>query len=267
MKRRRSIETHQPRDRTPSQVSAEHVQSVQHLFSQASLGPGSLSELNPSQVEGYRASKTASGSPTASTMSKTRSKRQPASNTSVSSSRPTSSSGSVRPRWSDELERSASELISHCKSSYHSGMVSLTWLIPASGYSASFGSTNPLYMISIIVQKPGSAAFPFSIDVDREYDGSYTPDFEQRESNQILRLAEHFPALGHALCMIAASDLALRQIKKPINDHQVIYHRSRALLLLNTAIAEFEPSAWLHILATIAVLASHEVSIYKIAVE
>ena len=270
VKRRRSIEASQSRNRTPSQVSAEHVQSVQHLFSQASLGPGSLSEWDPSQAEGSRAPKTASDSSPPPTMSRNRSKRksvQSVSNVSVSSSRPTSSSGPVRPRWSVELEQSASELISHCKSPSLSVIISSTLLIPGSGYSASFGSTNPLYMISIIVQRPGSAAFPFAIDVDRERGGLNTPETEQRESNQILRIAEKFPALGHALCMIAASDLALRQIKKPINDHQVIYHRSRALLLLNKAIAEFEPSAWLCILATIAVLASHEVSTDSYAVE
>ena len=115
-------------------------------------------------------------------------------------------------------------------------------------------------MISVLVQRPAASDFPFSLDLDSEESGQHSRSTRNRRQNEIYQLAEQFPALAHAICMIAASDLALRQINKPFNDHQVIYHRSKALLLLNRAIANLQESQWPATLATIAVLASHEVS-------
>ena len=94
-----------------------------------------------------------------------------------------------------------------------------------------------------------------------EYDVAIDPPVNnKRLKRRIFQLAEQFPALSHALCMIAASDLALRQVNKALNDHQVIYHRSKALLLLNQAIETLTQPLWPATVATIAVLASHEVS-------
>ena len=115
-------------------------------------------------------------------------------------------------------------------------------------------------MISVLVQRPAASDFPFSLDLDSEETGPRGQSASYRYENEIFQLAEQFPALAHAICMISASDLALRQINKPFNDHQIIFHRSKALLLLNRAIANLQESQWLATLATIAVLASHEVS-------
>jgi hypothetical protein len=111
-------------------------------------------------------------------------------------------------------------------------------------------------MISLLINRPGANRYPLTIDIDCVTDVSGPANMEQ---NMLYRLAESSVSLAHAIMMVSASDLALRQVNKAMNDRLVIYHRSRALILLNEAIRDVQSSGTLETLATTAVLACHEV--------
>src|SRR5271170_4606303 len=106
------------------------------------------------------------------------------------------------------------------------------------GYSPAFRSSHPLYMISLIVQRPHASKYPLGVDIDSEDQMEQRASSSDRAQNLIFQLAQQSPALAHALLMISASDLAFRQINKATNDHQVILHKAKALFLLNEAIRE-----------------------------
>jgi hypothetical protein len=111
-------------------------------------------------------------------------------------------------------------------------------------------------MISLLADRPGASRYPLMVDIDSSEDISGDANHEQ---NLLYRLAENSASLTHAIMMVSASDLALRQINKATSDRLVIYHKSKALTLLNEAIQDVQSSGSLETLATAAVLACHEV--------
>lgn len=117
-------------------------------------------------------------------------------------------------------------------------------------------------MLSLLAKRPGADHYPLMVDIDSSIDLS-GPD--NPGQNLLYRLAESSASLAHAIMMVSASDLALRQVNKATSERLVIYHKSRALSLLNEAIRDVQSSGSLETLATAAVLACHEVSqLYRV---
>lgn len=112
-------------------------------------------------------------------------------------------------------------------------------------------------MISLLAKRIGADRYPLMVDIDSSTD---VPGPVNVEQNLLYRLAEGSASLAHAIMMVSASDLALRQVNKSTSERLVIYHKSKALALLNEAIQDVQSSCSLETLATAAVLASHEVS-------
>lgn len=113
-------------------------------------------------------------------------------------------------------------------------------------------------MISLLAKRLGADRYPLTIDIDSSAGISGPVNVEQ---NLLYRLAEGSASLAHAIMMVSASDLALRQVNKATSERLVIYHKSRALALLNESIRVVQSSGSLETLATAAVLACHEVGI------
>lgn len=155
--------------------------------------------------------------------------------------------------WPVIMESHDEELKRHCKTLRVLLYELLTFW--TSGCSHSFRASNPLYMISLLADRPRASRYPLMVDIDSIADVS-NADFEQ---NLLYRLAESSASLAHAIMMVSASDLALRQVNKATSDRLVIYHKSRVLALLNEAIQDVQSSGSLETLATAAVLACHEV--------
>jgi len=146
-------------------------------------------------------------------------------------------------------------LKSHCKTVYRNcRTLSLTF--QSTGLSPNFRASNPLCVISLLAGRPGANRYPLTMDIDSVADVSGPANVEQ---NMLYRLVESSASLAHAIMMVSASDLALQQVDKAMNDRLVIYHKSRALALLNEAIRNVQSSGTLETLATAAVLACHEV--------
>ena len=135
----------------------------------------------------------------------------------------------------------------------------LSLILNSTGLSPGFRASNPLYMISLLVKRLGADQYPLMIDIDSSADISDPFNVEQ---NLLFRLAEGSASLAHAILMVSASDLALRQVNKATSERLVIYHKSRALVLLNEAIQNIQSSGSLETLASAAVLACHEVWIF-----
>lgn len=127
------------------------------------------------------------------------------------------------------------------------------------GYSPAFRASNPLYMISLLTQRPSAFKHPLSIDIDSDDTAEGNASLPNRPPNPLFELAQHSPVLAHALLMVSASDLALRQVNKVANDHRVIHHKAKALSLLNETIRDVADVKYQVVLSTIAVLACHEV--------
>lgn len=113
-------------------------------------------------------------------------------------------------------------------------------------------------MISLLAKRLEADRYPLMVDIDSSAD---VPGPANVEQNLLYRLAEGSASLAHAIMMVSASDLALRQVNKATSERLVIYHKSRALALLNEAIRNIQSSGTLETLATAAVLACHEVRI------
>lgn len=170
-------------------------------------------------------------------------------------------SGEGHLKWPVTMDPQGEVLKSHCNIDLYVGF-NLSLTLNSTGLSPGFRASNPLYMISMLARRLGADRYPLMIDIDSSADVSGPFNVEQ---NLLYRLAEGSASLAHAILMVSASDLALRQVNKATSERLVIYHKSRALALLNEAIQSFQSSGSLETLATAAVLACHEVCIsYKL---
>ena len=128
------------------------------------------------------------------------------------------------------------------------------------GYSPHFSACDPQYMISLVANRPRAERYPFFIDIDSVEQPNHAQLNDAFSNNQLYELAIGSPALAHALLMIGASHLAISNGNDAASDPEVIYHKQQALQLLSEAIRGLPNENYLESLATIAVLASHEVS-------
>jgi hypothetical protein len=118
-------------------------------------------------------------------------------------------------------------------------------------------------MISIISNRPSAETFPFFVDIDSHFAGQSGPGAEQFTSNPLYQLAERSPSLAHALLMVCASQIAIRNGQDICRDAATIYHKDCALQLLNGSTNALPAQSWREVLATIAVFASYEVYFYQ----
>ena len=117
-------------------------------------------------------------------------------------------------------------------------------------------------MISLLAGRPFAENYLFHIDIDsaEQHDDGRTNRFAD---NQLYQLAQHSPSVAHALLMVSASHLATIEGVHASSDRRVIYHKDRALQFLADGIQNLPAKNFLEILATIAILASHEVGVTK----
>jgi hypothetical protein len=128
------------------------------------------------------------------------------------------------------------------------------------GHSLLFRACHPLYMISLLANRPSAENYPFSIDIDSAEDLNQDYGAKNAVQNQFYRLAEGSSMLTHAFLMVSASHLAtLGNENATTRTRQAISHKSKALELLNEAIKGLPAHNYLETLATVAILASHEV--------
>ena len=112
-------------------------------------------------------------------------------------------------------------------------------------------------MISLLANRPSAENYPFSIDIDSAEDLNQDYGAKNAVQNQFYRLAESSSMLTHAFLMVSASHLAT--LGNENATRQAIGHKSKALELLNEAIKGLPAHNYLETLATVAILASHEV--------
>ena len=169
------------------------------------------------------------------------------------------------PHWPVVSEAHVQGLVNHCK----------TGSLPCSspvfrqpnvqvhlGHSVVFRASHPQYMLSLLVNRPSAEKYPFFVDIDSVED--HDLDYRAKDAVQgdFYRLAEDSPMLAQALLMVSASHLAIMEPEDAATrTRQAIDHKSKALQLLNEAIKGLPGDNYLETLATIAVLASHEVSL------
>jgi hypothetical protein len=167
------------------------------------------------------------------------------------------------PRWPVASDSHVQGLLNHCKS----GPLHCSW--PAwrhlntplhLGHSPSFRACHPQYMISLLANRPSAENYPFFIDVDSVEDLDEGYGANNAVQSEFYRLAEGSSMLAHALLMVSASHLAILEIEDAATrTRRAIDHKSKALQLLNEAIKGLPAENYMETLATIAVLASHEV--------
>ena len=115
-------------------------------------------------------------------------------------------------------------------------------------------------MISLLANRPSAENYPFFIDIDSVGDLNQDYGAKNVGQNQFYRLAESSSMVTHALLMVSASHLAtLDNENATTKTRQAINHKSKALELLNEAIKGLPTHNYLETLATVAILASHEV--------
>jgi len=115
-------------------------------------------------------------------------------------------------------------------------------------------------MISLLANRPSAENYPFFIDIDSAEDLNQDYGAKNAVPNQFYQLAEGSSMLTHALLMVSASHLAtLGNENATTKTRQAIGHKSKALELLNEAIKGLPAHNYLETLATVAILASHEV--------
>jgi hypothetical protein len=115
-------------------------------------------------------------------------------------------------------------------------------------------------MISLLANRPSAENYPFFIDVDSAEDLNQNCRAKNVAQNQFYRLAESSSMLTHAFLMVSASHLAtLENENATTRTRQAMDHKSKALELLNEAIKGLPAHNYLETLATVAILASHEV--------
>ena len=113
-------------------------------------------------------------------------------------------------------------------------------------------------MISLLADRSVSKRYAFCIDIDDRGTPDINEDAPSKATSLLFRLAEDSSSLAHALLMVAASHLSVQQDGK-INSHEVVHHKGLALSFLNDAVQQLPHSNYYECLATVAVLASHEV--------
>jgi Fungal specific transcription factor domain len=165
--------------------------------------------------------------------------------------------------WPVEPGAHVQGLINHCEASlvrYSSPIVRHSNMVLPLGHSPLFRACHPQYMISLLANRPSAEIYPFFIDIDCVEDRVPEYGVQSAEQSEFYRLAEASPMLAHALLMASASHLALIEPEDAsLRTRQAIDHKSKALQLLNEAIKGLPADKYVQILATIAVLASHEV--------
>jgi hypothetical protein len=154
-------------------------------------------------------------------------------------------------------------LVNHCKTGplcYSSPNFSQLNARLHIGHSLVFRACHPLYMISLLANRPSAENYPFFVDIDSGEDFNEHDKPKNGVQNQFYRLAESSSMLTHALLMVSASHLAtLENEHATTNTRQAINHKSKALESLNEAIEGLPTHNYLETLATVAILASHEV--------
>jgi hypothetical protein len=115
-------------------------------------------------------------------------------------------------------------------------------------------------MVSFLANRVSAENYPFFIDIDCAEDRTHGYGAHNAEQSEFNRLAEASSMLSHALLMVSASHLAIIEPEHTaLRTRQAIDHTSKAIQLLNGAIESLPADKYVEILATVAVLASHEV--------
>jgi hypothetical protein len=119
-------------------------------------------------------------------------------------------------------------------------------------------------MTSLLANRPSAENYPFFVDIDSAEDLNEDYGAGSAVQSEFYRLAENSSMLAHALLMVSASHLAILEVEDAATrTRQAIDHKSKALELLNETIKGLPTNNYLETLATIAVLASHEVSLFE----
>lgn len=173
-----------------------------------------------------------------------------------------------RANWLIPADLQVQELLNHCKhclqchffaDSYVRVSDRLLTLLSCLGHSPAFRACHPQYMISLIANRPSAEHYPFFADIESNHRFELTHGTEAIEHNELYQLAQRSPPLAHALLMISSSHLASTEADHTSQDGGANFHKDRALQLLNEDIKTLPTENYLETLATIAVLASHEV--------
>ena len=167
--------------------------------------------------------------------------------------------------WPVDSETHVPGLLSHCKTSpapSYWPIICHSNVLLHLGHSFLFRACHPQYMISLLSNRPSAENYPFFVDVDCDEDVNPEYGTKNAVQSELYRLAEGSSMLAHALLMVSASHLAIIEPGDgTARTRQAIDHKSKALQLLNEAIKGLPGDNYLDTLATIAVLASHEVSV------
>jgi hypothetical protein len=173
------------------------------------------------------------------------------------------SPGVVIAQWPVASDAHVQGLVNHCKISSlccSSPVFSQFNACLHIGHSPLFRACHPLYMISLLANRPSAEKYPFFIDIDSAEDLNQDCGAKNAVQNQLYRLAKSSSMLTHALLMVSASHLAtLENDNTTTQARQAIDHKSKALELLNEVIKGLPEHNYLETLATVAILASHEV--------
>ena len=177
----------------------------------------------------------------------------------------TNSPGVGISNWPVDSETHVPGLLNHCKT----GSLPSYWpairhpnVLLLLGHSFLFRACHPQYMISLLSNRPSAENYPFFVDVDCDEDVNQEYGTKNAVQSELYWLAEGSSMLAHALLMVSASHLAIIESGDgTARTRQAIDHKSKALQLLNEAIKGLPGDNYLDTLATIAVLASHEVSV------
>jgi hypothetical protein len=173
------------------------------------------------------------------------------------------SPGVVIAQWPVASDAHVQGLVNHCKIGLlccSSPVFSQLNACLHIGHSLLFRACHPLYMISLLANRPSAENYPFFIDIDSVEDLDQDYGAKNAVQNQLYRLAERSSMLTHALLMVSASHLAtFKSENATTKTRQAIDHKSKALELLNEAIKGLPAHNYSETLATVAILASHEV--------
>jgi hypothetical protein len=170
------------------------------------------------------------------------------------------SPGVVIAQWPVASDAHVQGLVNHCKIgslSYSPSVFSQPNACLHIGHSPLFRACHPLYMTSLLANRPSAENYPFSIDIDSAEDLNQDYGAKDAVQNQFYRLAESSSMLTHAFLMVSASHLAA--LGNENATRQAIGHKSKALELLNEATKGLPAQNYLETLATVAILASYEV--------
>ena len=165
--------------------------------------------------------------------------------------------------WPVESDAQTQVLINHCEARprrYTAPVVVHSNKPLCLGHSPLFRASRPQYMISLLANRLSAENYPFFIDIDCVEDGAHGHGAQNGQQSEFYRLAEASSMLSHALLMVSASHLAIIEPENAaLRTRQAIDHTSKAIQLLNGAIESLPADKYVEILATVALLASHEV--------